>query len=220
MTPACITAVGLKGISRDIFLELGNGQKYLSRGYVPEVPVVTAGLTVKVGLTVTNLLHEVDVVLGMNWLELVNPVIDWSNGKIYLPNAVHTALLQGEWLQHHIRTGTVTVLMGQEDLKQMTEARDQRSITVLKQPKFWKSTRSTSNSRPNLFEGDVQWGFLYGNHCKICKFDQNCNNECKHMKHCKLFVIKGGRGRRSIESKKNECERKVTGARHRGGSGL
>ena len=46
------------------FLELGNGQKYLSRGYVPEVPVVTGGLTVRVGLTVTNLLHDVDLVLG------------------------------------------------------------------------------------------------------------------------------------------------------------
>ena len=209
VTPACITTVGLKGISRDIFLELGNGQKYLSRGYVPEVPVVTAGLTVKVGLTVTTLLHEVDVVLGMNWLELVNPVIDWSNGTIYLPNAVHTALLQGEWLQNHIRAGTVTVLMGQEDLKQMTEARDQRSITVLKQPKFWKSTRSTSNSRPNLFEGDVKWGFLHGNHCKICKLDQNCNNECKHMKHCKLFVIKGDEGEEVLRVKRTNVNARL-----------
>ena len=93
VTPACITAVGLKGIPKDIFLELGNGQKYLSRGFVLDVSVVTTGLTVKVGLTVTNLLHEVDLVLGVNWLQLVNPVVDWSSGKVYLPNAVHTALL-------------------------------------------------------------------------------------------------------------------------------
>ena len=76
VTPSCVTAVGLKGTPRDIFLELGNGQKYLSRGHVPDVPVVTAGLTVRVGLTVTNLLHEVDLVLGMNWLQLVNPMVD------------------------------------------------------------------------------------------------------------------------------------------------
>ena len=56
----------MKGIPKDIFLELGNGQKYLSLGYVPDVPIVTTGLTVKVGLTVTNLLHEVDLVLGVN----------------------------------------------------------------------------------------------------------------------------------------------------------
>ena len=68
VNPSCITAVGLKGEPCDVFLELGNGENFLSRGYVPEVPVVTAGLTMKIGLSVTNLLHEVDLVLGINWL--------------------------------------------------------------------------------------------------------------------------------------------------------
>ena len=52
ITPACVTTVGLKGKPQDTFLELGNGQIFLSRGFVPAVPVVTAGLTVCVGLTV------------------------------------------------------------------------------------------------------------------------------------------------------------------------
>ena len=73
--PTCVTAVGLKGTPRDVFLELGNGEKYLSKGYVPEVHVVTAGLAVKIGLNVSNLLHEVDLVLGINWFQLVNPVV-------------------------------------------------------------------------------------------------------------------------------------------------
>ena len=85
--------MGLKGQPQDTFLELGNGQKFLSRGSVPDVPVVIAGLTVRVGLTVTSLLHEVDLVLGVTWLQLVNPIVDWSSGKVYLPNAIHTALL-------------------------------------------------------------------------------------------------------------------------------
>ena len=66
VTPSCVAAVGLKGIPSDILLELGNGKKYLSRGYVPDVPVATAGLTVKIGLSVTNLLHDVDLVMGIN----------------------------------------------------------------------------------------------------------------------------------------------------------
>ena len=90
---ACVTAVGLKGKSRDIFLELGNGEKFLPTGYIPDVPVVTAGLTMKVGLIVTNRLHEVDLVLGINWLQLVNPIVDWSGSWLYAPNAVHTAFL-------------------------------------------------------------------------------------------------------------------------------
>ena len=54
VTPTCVTKCGLKGIPRGIFLELGNGDKILSRGYIPDVPIVTAGLTVKVGLTVVR----------------------------------------------------------------------------------------------------------------------------------------------------------------------
>ena len=136
MTPACITAVRLKGIPRDVFLELGNGQTYLSRGYVPDVPVVTAGITVKIGFTITTLLHDVDLVLGMNWLELVNPLINWSCGQIYLPNNTHTALLQGDWIQGHVKAGTVTVISSKDKLRQLQEDTVQKSITVLKQPQF------------------------------------------------------------------------------------
>ena len=102
VTPACVKAVGLKGTPRDIFLELGNGEKYLSREYVPDVSVITAGLTMKVGLSVTALVHEVDLVLGINWLQSVNPVVDWSGAWLYVPNTVHTALLQGDWLEDHV----------------------------------------------------------------------------------------------------------------------
>ena len=119
--PSCVAKLGLKGLPRDVFLELGNRKKYLCRGYVPDVPVVTAGLTVKIGLTGTNLLHEVDLVLGINWLQLVNAVVDWGGGKLYVPNAVHTALLQGDWLEGHVQSGTVTVLSCEEKLNCMQD---------------------------------------------------------------------------------------------------
>ena len=93
VTPACVTTIGLKGQPCDTFLELGNGEKFLSRGYVLDVLVVTAGLTVKIGFTITNLLHEVDLVLGTNWLQLINPVVDWIGAPLYVPNAVQTTLL-------------------------------------------------------------------------------------------------------------------------------
>ena len=208
ITPTCVTTVGLRGVPRDVFLELGNGQKYLSRGYVPDVPIVTAGLTVSVGLTVTALLHEVDLVLGMNWLELVNPVVDWSSGKIYLPNSVHTALLQGDWLSGHVQAGTVTVLAGHDQLKMMADQRMTSQIQVLKQPKFWRDLKQT-NSRANSNKGDVQWGFLYGNTCKICKFKNDCNQECKHVHHCKLNVIKGMNGEEILRVKRMSSNAKL-----------
>ena len=66
VSSACVTACGLKEVPQDIFLELGDGEKTLSRGYILDVLVVTAGLTVKIGRTVTNLLHDMDLELGVN----------------------------------------------------------------------------------------------------------------------------------------------------------
>ena len=150
VSPSCVTACGLKGVPRDVFLELGNGEKILSRGYIPDIPVVTAGLTVKMGLTVTNLLHDVDLVLGMNWLQTVNPIVDWCGAKLYVPNAVHTALLQGDWLEKYIKVGTVTVLSSEEELHQLKNERIKSSISVLKAPKFWKWRDTKINSRANF----------------------------------------------------------------------
>ena len=48
VTPAYVTTCGLKAKPRDVFLELGNGEKFLSRGFIPDVPITTAGLTVKI----------------------------------------------------------------------------------------------------------------------------------------------------------------------------
>ena len=107
----------------------------------------------KVGLTVTNLLHEVDLVLGVNWLQLVNPVVDCSGGKVYLPHAVHTALLQGDWLEDHVNSGTVTVLAGTEELSRMNESMMQDTISILRYPRFW---RDNSISRSKFLKGDVQ----------------------------------------------------------------
>ena len=76
VTPTCVNMCGLKAKPRGVFLELENVEKFLSRGFIPDVPIVTAGLTVKIELTVTNLLHEVGLVLGMTWLQLVKPVVD------------------------------------------------------------------------------------------------------------------------------------------------
>ena len=121
------------------------------------VPIATAGLTVKIGLIVTKLLHEVDLVLGINWLQLVNPVVDWGGAKLYVPNAVETTLLQGIWLEGHVQAGAVTVLAGKEELKCMRDKKMQNQISILKCPKFWRQTNATMNVRSNSFEGRAKY---------------------------------------------------------------
>ena len=68
-------------------------------------------------LTVSKLLHEVDIVLGINWLKQVNPLIDWCSGRVYLPGAIHTALLEGSWLSAEHHGGTVKFLSSTDGLK-------------------------------------------------------------------------------------------------------
>ena len=51
--------------SHNTFLELEDGKKVLSQGRAVGVPIVTASYSVNTNSTVNNLLHGVDVVLGM-----------------------------------------------------------------------------------------------------------------------------------------------------------
>ena len=73
--------------------------------------------------------------------------------NIYIPNVVHTALLQGDWLAGHVQVGTVTVLLSKEELKNMQDTKMQNQISILRCPKFWKF----DNSRSNSLEGDVRY---------------------------------------------------------------
>ena len=75
ISPAGVTYCGLTLESHNTFLELGDGKKVLSRGRAVNVPVVTSSFTMRTNLTVTNLLHGVDLVLGMAWLKVADPLI-------------------------------------------------------------------------------------------------------------------------------------------------
>ena len=152
VTPECCAVGGLSCIPHDTFLELGNGQKALSRGLVQDAPITLGGVTTKTDLTVSNLLHNVDIVLGINWLKFVNPFIDWSGGRVILHDAIHTALLKGTWLSPDIKIGTVKILSSEDGLEQIKNAQMRNSLAILKTPKFW----SAINSRSNFSTGDVQ----------------------------------------------------------------
>ena len=212
VTPACVTTCGLKAKPRDVFLELGNGVKFLSRGFIPDVPVVTAGLTVKIGLTVTNLLHEVDLVLGMTWLQLVNPVVDWGSGKLYVPNSVQTALLQGSWLEGHVQAGTVTVLSTEEELSKLKNEEKATSISVIKTPKFWQLCDKSRATYSKGGEKQKQWtsmrAEMYENNCKS---NQICNTDCKKNDYCKLFVIRTDEGVVKVKRLNNNARIPVKG---------
>ena len=69
ISPACITETGSKTRKNNTFLELGNGWKVLSKFEAMGIPVVIAGRTFKIDFTVSDLLHNVDIVLGYYLVE-------------------------------------------------------------------------------------------------------------------------------------------------------
>ena len=88
ISPAGVTQRRLTIESHNTFLELGDGKKVLSRGRAIDVPVVTSRYMMKTNLTISNLLHGVDVVLGMTWLKVADPLIRWSIGHVYIPDSI------------------------------------------------------------------------------------------------------------------------------------
>ena len=59
-----------------VALELADGTKILSQGSSSPVRITVAESTVSLPLTVSQLLPGIDLILGANWLDLVNPMID------------------------------------------------------------------------------------------------------------------------------------------------
>ena len=74
--------------SHNTFLELGDGKKVLSRERAIDVHVITSGYTMRTNLTVSNLLHGVDLVLGMTWLKVADPLIRWSTRHVYILDSI------------------------------------------------------------------------------------------------------------------------------------
>ena len=148
ISPAGVTRCGLAVESHHTFLELGDGKKVLSRGRAVDVPVVTSGYAVKINLTVSRLLHGVDVVLGLTWLRVADPIIRWSTGQIYIPDSISSfQRVMGQWMDKQVKTGTVKVLSTNEDLESLKQPSETASLEILKNPQFWaRRTTDTQNS--------------------------------------------------------------------------
>ena len=158
ISPAGVTKCGLRVESHNTFLELGDGKKVLSRGRAVDVPVVTSGYTMRTNLTVSNLLHGVDVVLGMTWLKVADPLIRWSTGQMYIPDSISSfQRIMGQWLDKQVKVGTVKVLSTNAQLESLKQPSNIASLEILKSPKFWavKTTETQNSWRSSHTQGNV-----------------------------------------------------------------
>ena len=140
-SPEAVVEWELLGTPDVVHLELADGSKIRSTQKIQGV-MCTAGRTVSYeDFTVTKLLHGVDVVLGMTWLQRWNPLIDWVQQVLYIRLQHGWDRIKGLFLDREHRIGTVNILID-EDLASLESAFD---IEILRTPQFWTYAAGASS---------------------------------------------------------------------------
>ena len=189
ISPACITETGSKTRKNNTFLELGNGSKVLSKFEAMDIPVVIAGRTFRIDFTVSDLLHNVDIVLGITWLKKYNPLVDWSTGNLYILDSHSLMRLFGEWLEAKYKIGTVKLLYSHEDIEALKNPAVTDKIAVIANPRFWQF----ENCRGSFsFKGDEKWKKTY---CTL-RIDRPvaCTMKVKRLVNHAKLPIRGSTG--------------------------
>ena len=103
--------------------------KFISKGKCPNVLFTMQNCTFKVQATVSKLFKGLDLILGMTWLEQVNPFIDWTSKKIFVQQDEEGNWVQGHWCPE-LKDARINVLNGQN-------VNLNENIKILKWPTFW-----------------------------------------------------------------------------------
>ena len=123
-----------------LHLELANGSK-IKATQQTKVTTCTVGEAVsKINFTVTNLLSNVDLVLGMDWLVQWNPVIDWRRQILNLYVNRHWTQVFGTLLDSSQQVGTVKIL----DPYAVIARKEMPEWVVPKAPKVWDVKKKTA----------------------------------------------------------------------------
>ena len=118
----------------------------------------SCGLFAHLYCTVSGMLYEVDLILGITWLQETNPLIDWSSGTLYIPDSQSMIRLFGEWLQSKYQTGTVKILYSHEEIESLKNPAVTEKINVIANPRFWQFENCKSSFS---FKGDEKWKNRY-----------------------------------------------------------
>ena len=115
----------------------------ISAGKAPAVLFSLGNSSYHMDFTVTKLLHGVELVLGMNWLQAVNPLIDWSGPRMYVGSDDHLSAVRGQWLASTEVPGTVKVVQDANLEDSIVDTKFCSSLKVLQTPTFWNYASSS-----------------------------------------------------------------------------
>ena len=77
-------------------LEMANGDTIVSTRIAPAVLASIGPVQCRVNLTTVPLMRGFDVVLGKDWLDAVNPLIDWRQNRLYIKQGDQLHILLGD----------------------------------------------------------------------------------------------------------------------------
>ena len=133
MAPETAALCELECESAELHLELADGSKIKSTQQT-QFTMCTVGEAVsQIKLTITKLLSNVDIVLGMDWLARWNPMIDWRRQVIHLYVNRHWTQVHGVLLDSSQHVGTVKVL----DAYELCAKKELLDWSIAKKPVLW-----------------------------------------------------------------------------------
>ena len=186
IAPETVTLCELECEPAVLHLELADGSK-IKATQQTKVTNCTVGEAVsKINFTVTNLLSNVDLVLGMDWLVQWNPVIDWRRQILNLYVNRHWTQVFGTLLDSSQQVGTVKIL----DPYTVVKEKELPEWVVPKAPKVWDMKKKTA-----------EW-----KECIVQK-----KNEQKSDKRCSSAEKSNGKKPCTVNSKssKQESQRSI-----------
>ena len=77
-------------------LELANGETIVSTGVAPQVLVSIGEVQCHIDLTAIPLMDGISIVLGKDWLDMLNPLINWRSNTVYLRVGDKLQKVQGQ----------------------------------------------------------------------------------------------------------------------------
>ena len=133
MAPATVARCELACEPALLHLELADGTKIKSTQQTQFTNCVVGEAVSQIRFTITNLLSNVDVVLGMDWLEQWNPVIDWRRQIIHVYVNRHWSQVHGLLMDDTQQIGTVRIL----DPYSVVSEKKMPEWVVPRVPKLW-----------------------------------------------------------------------------------
>ena len=65
-------------------LEMANGETIVSTGVAPDVLISLGDIQFRSTLTAVPMMEGFDMILGKDWLDMVNPLVDWRSNTVYI----------------------------------------------------------------------------------------------------------------------------------------